>query len=298
MSLHRALLVLLLCALAIKTSAAQPLRGRGLPEALLIPSQIAPGETAVLRLLAPVKLDDPQLSIFNRSLPLFRVGSGRHFIYMIHLGIDLKDPVGRHNLTVSWGDRGDVAHKMAISFEVLPKEYPAETVTLPKTARPLLKGRTLREESRRLAELLYRFDQRRYWQGPFLRPVNSPISSPFGLRRIYKPGRLAAWRHKGVDFRAPYGTPVLSPNHGMVRFCEPMKAHGNTLVIDHGQGVFSIFLHLKAFTVRKGQRVSKGQVVGQVGSSGIATGPHLHWGLSVGGVRVNPITWTRRDMGG
>jgi murein DD-endopeptidase MepM/ murein hydrolase activator NlpD len=98
--------------------------------------------------------------------------------------------------------------------------------------------------------------------------------------------------HKGVDLRAPYGAPIHAVTGGIVKIAAPkFRLHGGTVGIDHGQGLSSIYIHMSKVLVKQGQEVHKGDVIGLIGSTGFATGPHLHWGLYAGGVPVNPDQW-------
>lgn len=129
------------------------------------------------------------------------------------------------------------------------------------------------------------------WDGRFQLPVDGPVSSPYGVRSIYN-GR--PWGvHLGLDLRAPPHTPVRAAQHGVVVLAERLPLGGNTVILDHGGGVFTSYLHLAAVTVRVGQRMRLGQVLGSVGSTGLSTAPHLHWSVRVNGVLVDPMEWTR-----
>ncbi len=130
------------------------------------------------------------------------------------------------------------------------------------------------------------------WAGPFRLPVRGPVVSPYGVRNVYN-GRPYG-HHLGVDVRAKPGTPVRAAQHGQVVLAERLPLGGNTVILDHGAGVFSSYLHLSALAVRVGQQVRAGQVIGYVGSTGRSTAPHLHWGLRVNGIPVDPLPWTAR----
>ena len=122
----------------------------------------------------------------------------------------------------------------------------------------------------------------------FVSPGNGPISSIFGDQRILN-GQLRS-PHRGVDFAAPKGTPVYSPTNGIVRLvAKEMYLMGNTLMLDHGLGVPSIFIHLARIFVREGDLIEQGKIVGLVGKTGRASAPHLHWGVSVGSILVDPV---------
>ena len=133
------------------------------------------------------------------------------------------------------------------------------------------------------------------WQGEFVRPNEAKVSTVFGMRRYYNGVFADNYYHKGVDYAGAEGSKVVAPAAGKVRLVgkeeEGFRVHGNIIGIDHGQGVLSIFMHLKDINVKEGDMVKPGQAIGTVGSTGASTGPHLHWGLYVHGVAVDPVPW-------
>ncbi|GAB4234138.1 MAG: M23 family metallopeptidase [Stanieria sp.] len=135
----------------------------------------------------------------------------------------------------------------------------------------------------------------KYWQGAFTRPNAGRISTEFGVRRYYNGVFAQDYYHRGVDYAGATGSLVVAPAAGVVRLvgteAEGFQVHGNTIGIDHGQGVVSIFLHLQDIYIQEGDVVKAGQSIGTVGSTGASTGPHLHWGLYVHGVSVDPVPW-------
>ena len=135
------------------------------------------------------------------------------------------------------------------------------------------------------------------WSGDFRAPVNAPPTDSFGTRRIFN-GKLASV-HKGMDFRAPMGTPVRAGNSGVVVLARPLYYEGNCVVIDHGLGLFTISMHLSRIDVNEGQRVSTGERIGLSGATGRVTGPHLHWAVRWKDAYLDPRSccgwiWARR----
>lgn len=135
----------------------------------------------------------------------------------------------------------------------------------------------------------------RYWNGKLLRPSQGRVSSEYGVRRYYNGEFAENYYHRGVDYAAGTGTPVVAPAPGYIRLvgrvANGFELHGNTVGIDHGQGLLSIMIHLSRIDVNEGDFVSAGQRVGGIGSTGAATGPHLHWGLYMNQVAVDPVPW-------
>ena len=126
-----------------------------------------------------------------------------------------------------------------------------------------------------------------FWRGEFHWPATGRISTHFGAQRVY--GDVPASYHGGMDIAAPRGTPVTSPVPGVVRLAAgPFALEGNLVIIDHGRGLFSLMMHLSKIDVKVGDILAQGAKVGEIGSTGRSTGPHLHWGLTWHGVKVDP----------
>ncbi|ATS19004.1 peptidase [Parathermosynechococcus lividus PCC 6715] len=133
------------------------------------------------------------------------------------------------------------------------------------------------------------------WTDAFVRPNSGPVTTPYGVRRYYNGVFAQDYFHRGLDYAGPRGSAVKAAQRGRValvgREAQGFLIHGNTVGIDHGQGVLTIYLHLDDIRVQEGQIVEAGQVIGTVGNTGASTGPHLHWGLYVNGECVDPRPW-------
>jgi murein DD-endopeptidase MepM/ murein hydrolase activator NlpD len=130
----------------------------------------------------------------------------------------------------------------------------------------------------------------RYWAEPFISPTSDCQNSPFGVKRFHN-GVATGDYHKGVDLRSPQGRPIRAISGGRVQISRMYRLHGGTVGIDHGQGIESVYIHMSKLNVKEGEIVKKGDTIGFVGSTGFATGPHLHWGLYVSGLPVEPNQW-------
>lgn len=128
------------------------------------------------------------------------------------------------------------------------------------------------------------------WSEPFLLPIEGRDTSGFGLPRRYGVGGHVSY-HLGADLAAPTGTPILATNDGVVRVAGFYPIKGGLVVIDHGQGVTSLYFHQSALDVAVGDVVARGDTIGRVGSTGLSTGPHLHWEVRVDGVPTDPMRW-------
>jgi murein DD-endopeptidase MepM/ murein hydrolase activator NlpD len=132
----------------------------------------------------------------------------------------------------------------------------------------------------------------RFWQEPLHAPVSGCMNSIFGSQRLHN-GKPTGDYHGGVDQRGAPGTPIHAVAAGTVRIVRQFQLRGGTIAVDHGQGLQSIYLHQSKFAVKEGQQVEAGEVIGYVGSTGRATGPHLHWSLYANGHPVNPTQWVK-----
>ncbi|MFW7341348.1 peptidoglycan DD-metalloendopeptidase family protein [Pollutimonas sp. H1-120] len=198
------------------------------------------------------------------------------------VGIDLKTAAGRRAIRVE-GAQGEVG------FQVGAKNYKSQHITLKNKSQVNPDPEQVRRYEREYKEQIDAY--RRFRDaGPsnvvLDRPVTGRLSSPFGLRRFFNGEERNA--HSGLDFAVPAGTPVKAPADGVVTIVADYFFNGKTVFIDHGQGFITMYCHLSAFQVRQGQEIQRGQVVGQVGATGRATGPHLHWNVSLNNARVDP----------
>jgi len=180
--------------------------------------------------------------------------------------------------------------KVNAEISVTPRDWPIEHVNgvPPKTIDPPSEiAERIRREQAAVAAARERDDDRSDFTEAFIRPLAGRISGRFGNQRVYD-GKAGS-AHSGMDIAAPSGTPVKAPASGIVSFAATdLYLTGGTLVIDHGFGFSSNFLHLSRIDVAVGDRVEQGQVVAAVGASGRANGPHLHWGMNWFDVRIDP----------
>jgi murein DD-endopeptidase MepM/ murein hydrolase activator NlpD len=208
------------------------------------------------------------------------------------VGIDLDHPAGRFPLSVSNSRSG----RFETGIEVLEKEFPEERLTVPKDYTEL-GPKTLRRverEKRLLAALWSESPPERHWRGEFVKPADGAPGSPFGLRRFFNGQPRSP--HSGIDFRAREGAPVKAANRGRVVLSQELFFTGNTIVIDHGLGLFTLYVHLSRLDVGRGAMVGKGQRIGRVGATGRVTGPHLHFAARLGAARIDPALLLERDL--
>lgn len=130
----------------------------------------------------------------------------------------------------------------------------------------------------------------RLWEGSFVFPLQNPLATPFGTKRIINKETISI--HRGLDMKGKTGEEIHASNTGRVVLTEELFFGGNTVIIDHGQGIYTVYMHMSGFNVGSGVLVSKNDVIGFVGSSGRSSGPHLHFGVKVTGINTNPVSIT------
>jgi murein DD-endopeptidase MepM/ murein hydrolase activator NlpD len=174
-----------------------------------------------------------------------------------------------------------------IPIEVVDAHYPRQNIRASKAMKSLT---PLPGEMDAVRALNNTVSEKRMWMEPFVSQTSECMNSLFGVMR-YHNGVATGNFHRGVDLRSPAGRPVHAISPGVVKISQMFRLHGGMIGIDHGQGVISTYLHMSKLAVPEGTVVKAGDVVGYVGATGFATGPHLHWGLYVNGVPVNPSQW-------
>ncbi|MFA7437943.1 M23 family metallopeptidase [Castellaniella sp.] len=185
----------------------------------------------------------------------------------------------------------------SVDIAIVPRDWPVERVNgvPPKTvAPPPHIAERIRREQARVAHARATSSHDTGFAQAFIWPVQGRISGRFGNQRIYNGVPGAA--HSGMDIAVPSGTPVKAPASGRIVFAEPdLYLTGGTVLIDHGYGIGSNFLHLSRLDVAVGDVVAQGQVIGRAGATGRATGPHVHWGMTWFDVRIDPLLVLERQ---
>lgn len=207
-------------------------------------------------------------------------------IALAAVGLEVKP--GPQPLTFSNGDSHSVT--------VVPHAYRTGKLTVPpQFVAPPVKVQKRIEAEAAIKKRVFATRSARAWQGPFLAPADSPQTSPFGTRRTYN-GKTRSI-HQGLDFRAAVGTPIVASHAGRVLIAQEMYFEGGFVVIDHGEGLFSLYMHLSKFEVKVDDVVKQGDGIAESGSSGRVTGPHLHFGVQWQGLYMEPATLLQLRFG-
>jgi len=240
-----------------------------------------PGGVAVLSLGDGAAA--PRVTYLDRPVLVVRE-AGKQWIAVV--GIPLSVKPGQEQVQVK-----DAGGNRQVAFTVRAKDYVAQHITLKNQRQVDPNPDDLKRIERELAEQVEAYRGFRAGVTPsnliLDRPVNGGrLSSPFGLRRFFNGQERNP--HSGLDFAVPAGTPIKAPAAGVVVLVGDYFFNGKTVFLDHGQGFVSMFCHMSAISVKVGDEVPRGGVVGKVGATGRATGPHLHWNVSLNDARIDP----------
>jgi len=241
------------------------------------------GDTVSVTMETDTNGEKPKVTWGNERYPVFVVGNNH---YRALLPTTPLDNPGKIPLTI----RGeDTVRNFGVWLR--DRNFPTQRIWLSGDS-----NRSATQlELDRVAQFKKLVTPQKYWNGTFVRPNQGSVSTVFGVRRYYNGDFAENYYHKGVDYAAGMGSPIVAPADGKVTLIgkerQGFHVHGNTIGINHGQGVLSIFLHLNQINVKEGEVVKAGEKIGTVGSTGASTGPHLHWGLYVNGKAINPVPW-------
>ncbi len=249
--------------------------------------QVAQARTTVVR-ASLGSASGAILTFRGQQYPMLREGGD----VWLPIGASADTAVGNYPLSVTFTDaNGSALDTKNATVQVTPTDFPVERVDVPPSQDELLSPEEVQKELNIRAALFAKITPEKLWNGPFIIPVTGAISSPFGIGRSYN-GAPVTSHHSGTDLAVPEGTPIMASAHGRVVFAGALTTRGNSVVIDHGLGVFTDYSHMSRIDVSVGQEIAQGQIIGAVGMTGLATGPHLHWELIVSGANVDPTYWT------
>lgn len=175
----------------------------------------------------------------------------------------------------------------SVSLTIRKTIFPSQNVVLAPQIEAL---HSTTEEMQTLTTSRDSVSDVKYWKDPLAPPLPGCVISPFGVKRFHN-GKPTGEFHAGIDQRAAEGTPIRAVAAGVVKIVQPFNVLGGTVAIDHGQGLETMYLHMSKLNVELGAHVNKGDVIGYVGATGRANGPHLHWVVYVNGAPQNPQQW-------
>jgi murein DD-endopeptidase MepM/ murein hydrolase activator NlpD len=214
--------------------------------------------------------------------------------YVAFVGVEAIAEPGNYLLELTGGDERNLWQPVRAQIPVTTASYPTQTIQVDESLSPLLDPAVRSTEDELLHTMFAVFEDQRRWDGLFQVPVTTTVvSAGYGGLRSYNSGPAEIY-HTGTDFAAALGDVVSAPAAGVVVFSGQTQLRGNIVIINHGLGVMSGLYHLEESFVEAGQEVSAGQQIGRVGSTGLSSGPHLHWDMRIMGVPVDPLPWTQQ----
>ena len=240
-----------------------------------------PGGVAVIQLEKVATDSTPVVTYNKRRVMVIKQKDN----WLAVVGIGLSAKTGRHSIKVS--PNGHIPYTQ--HFVVKPMKYKTQHLTI-KNKRKVNPNaedlKRIRANKKEIIAALTHWSDNNSVTTDFVFPVQGPISSPFGLRRFFN--NQPRKPHSGLDIAAPQGTPIISPADGVIIETGDYFFNGNTVLIDHGQGLITMYCHMHTIDLKPGQPVKRGEQFGSVGKTGRVTGPHLHWAVSLNNKRVDP----------
>ena len=252
------------------------------------PARLVDGSPVVLRVVPPARLDSLRGSFLAHEI-FFSFDPKSRTWYAI-AGVSLETKAGSYTLQLTGATKAGKEILFQRVLAVRRATYPSVSVTVsknftepnPEQLQKINQDKVIKED------VFRKMSPEREWSGDFVAPAEARISDVFGTRRVFN-GKVQS-THQGLDYAVPAGSPVTAVNSGTVLLAGPLYFEGNCVVLDHGQGLLTLYLHLSEFKVKEGDHVTRGQLIGLSGGTGRATGPHLHIAVRWQGVYLNPAT--------
>jgi murein DD-endopeptidase MepM/ murein hydrolase activator NlpD len=252
------------------------------------PARVVNGSPVLFHVTAPAKIKEMTGSFLGQELT-FRFGAGCKCWYAI-AGVSLNTKPGRYTLHVDGRGQGQEKATMNYAVTVGAARYPATTLKVaPEFIEPPKETLARIEQDQAVKKQAFSTTlPDPHWLGRFQPPAQAEVSGIFGSARVFNGVKKS--QHTGLDFRVTTGTPIAASNGGTVILARSLYFEGNCVIIDHGQGLLTIYMHLSELKVKEGDAVEKGQIVGLSGGTGRATAPHLHFAVRWRGEYLDPRT--------
>ncbi len=250
-------------------------------------STVSNGKTALLEFKKEKNISYEHIEVDKKRYKIFKNPVNDEKFYAL-IPVSYEEKPNEKKVEVFYTEAGREKNK-TIFLNIKDAKYEKETLSVDGSKV------TLSEEDQKRAskeyaeamEIYKKTTEQSYILSDFIVPMDSKITSDFGKARVYN-NTLKSY-HGGTDFRAPLGTPFLASNGGKVVLVQDRFYSGGSVIIDHGHGVYSCYFHMSRFDVKEGEDVKRGDVIGLSGDTGRVSGPHLHFGLRVGGEQVDPL---------
>ncbi len=252
----------------------------------LKPDEVNPGDIIFLKADYDTT-SYPEAEFLGKKIKFYRTGKE----YLIALiPVEVSTQPGDYTVSIKDGEE-----RQNLNVKVKSYEFPSMKLTVSEDKVTLsAKDEKRVEEEYLLQNKLWEMSSKKAWNGGFIMPTDTPVSEKFGVIRIFNEKKNSV--HRGIDLKGKTGTPVRAINFGRVVLRKNLFYGGDTLILDHGMGLLSVYMHMSEFKVPEEAVVEKGEIIGFVGMSGRATGPHLHMSVKLQGVSVNPLSLIGLDL--
>ena len=257
-------------------------------ETTIINDEVGNGKTALIKFSQEKHVIYKEIIFDKKRMKIFKNPFGTKEFYAL-LPVSYYTKPGKKKITILYL-KNDVKKSKIVYLHVVDAKYKKETIHVKSSQvhpkRPAVKKRIAKEYTQAM-KIYNTVSAKSYIHSDFILPLHSDITSAFGTARVYN-GSLKGY-HSGTDFRAKMGTPIRASNDGEVVLVKKRFYSGGTVIINHGEGIYSCYFHMSKFNVTVHERVQKGELLGLSGKSGRVTGPHLHFSARIDGVQVDPL---------
>ncbi len=257
------------------------------PQVTINAAQAKQGRCFEVRLVSAEGISGVTAGFLGRQIKFFRAGDDWRAIVGVPMA--LKPESYPLSLSIVNG-QGKTGH-LVKTVRVLPYKFPRVSFRMKPSKHKLIATPAVVDEWNVIDKPLLVEQDEQAWRSKFILPAKGPVSMYFGT--IERVNGKSQGRHRGCDIAVPSGTPIRAANNGTVVFAQKTVVYGGTMVVDHGQGVHTLYMHLSKFLAKVGQEVAKGETIALSGNTGFSSGPHLHWMVSVHDLRVDPLQWTK-----
>ena len=249
---------------------------------------VRPGTVMLVTVTGSQPLTRVETDAFKRTIPFWLTAVPTEWQALV--GVPLDTSPGLHELTVRATEADGRAATQPLRLTIVRARFETRRLRVDRrfVDPPAREAERIRHEAKTLADIFAQTRPGRLWSEPFTAPVPGESTSSFG--RLTMLNGRSRGRHLGADFRAPHGTPVVAPNAGRVVLADDYYFSGNTVILDHGDGLYSLVAHLSRIGVRAGAHVERGDAIGDSGETGRVTGPHVHWAVRLRGDSVDPLS--------
>jgi murein DD-endopeptidase MepM/ murein hydrolase activator NlpD len=249
-----------------------------------------PGEAFLVKVNSTKEVEQIKGTVFENNL-LFYTKEGNENVHYGIGGIRLGTKPGRYPLKINISYKDRSSEEVILFLVVGEKDFGVQHLTVKESYVNLSTSdlQRFKKEKSELTNIFLKVTSEKLFTGNFGMPLTKNIpTTRFGIRRLINGEERKP--HTGLDLKGPEGTPVHASNRGRVALAKELFFTGNTIIIDHGVGIYSLYAHLSKSVVKKGELVGKGKLVGYIGETGRVTGPHLHWAFKISGTDIDPVS--------